>query len=1127
MQLRAAAYLYGIDTVPLPQARVLELGCGAGHNLFPFALAYPQAQVVGIDTNTDDIAEAEATAQKIGANNVDFHAIGPLDLGDEFGQFDYIVVHEAYSKLPREFGEALLAVCRRHLSPQGIAFVSYHTLPGWKSAEVLRDAMLFAGHGAEDIADNIAAARTTVTLLADSMAASNPMSSTLAPVLEYAKKLSDDELVAEFLHNAGNVCYFIEFANVAAQNGLLHVGDAEPEQEIALTFGSNVALFNSLTGFGQSAAVRQQHLDFAVGRHFRQSMLVHADRAEQGLSSPDLSRLDELRFAGWFKPSATGHRGAVAGRQYVNQSGRTMVTDDRGVQTVMMALAATWPASCDMGQLLQVFPEHVYESEETARKAVRRALEALCRAGMLRLSREATPYETDTRTALSVLPNLRALLGDASGEQSVATWSLWHTAVNLTLKPDEIDVLLRTGAASPEDVGDACAGWSGSERRGLMERMRCAGMLTGSIPAWLTYFRTQIADMSCDDPNWWQYLDAICLHSTRLASSTDKPMLEASSGAAASGAIRQAAAKASSLQSAQRYQEAEHVVRQLLDEYPNTAEGWRMLSAILQQVQRGTEAITAMGRAIALRPLDASLHAEFSDLLAHFTHLDRAQHAALRAIGLQPDVAAHHNNLARILRTSGQHQAALRCLEHSLKLDPGLASTYNILGTVSGEAGRPEEAEAYYRRALALNPAGDLIHSNLLFLLTHQGRLRPDELAREHRAFGENATSLARRLGVPRLSNRREPARRLRVGFVSGDLHNHSVMNFLAPIWRNLDRNRFSIHVYHTGTIEDHVTDSVRMLAQDWRRVRDLDVVELRDRIRSDGIDVLFDLSGHTGSNRLLAFAMRAAPVQVSWIGYPATTGLAEMDYYLIDHHVAPPGMLDDQFTEKLVYLPSAFTFDPHPASPAVEPLPALRNGYITFGSFNRYNKISDDVLETWAQILANVPNARILVGHMPDEAVPELKARFARNGVASERIVVRPRTTMPTYLAYHNEIDIGLDTFPYTGGTTSCHAVWMGVPVLTIGGATRIARQTAGVLGQAGLQEWVCSSREEFVEKATKWAGELDRLSALRAGMRNTLQASPMLRADYVTRGLEQAIQKMWSIWCDGKPATSFGIAP
>lgn len=1125
IQLRAAAYLYGIESIPLAEARVLELGCGVGDNLLPFALGFPRAKVVGIDASADDIGKARANARSLGAGNARFEVMGDVDLDGGLGEFDYIILHQTYGKVPAELGEALLALCQRHLSPLGIAFVSYHTLPGWKGAEALRDAMLFAGHAAENVSDSLAAARTTLTLLADSIAAANPLAPALAPVLKYARELSDEELAAEFLQGAGSACYFIEFANAAAQNGLVHIGDAEPEQEIALAFGANVALFNSLAGLGQTAAVRQQYLDFAVGRHFRQSMLVHASRAQECLPAPDMERLDGLRFAGCFRVAAPSSGTAAGHQHYINQHGRAIATDDTHVKRVLAALTAAWPGTCDMQELVLAMPEHPYEPEEAVRTSVRHALQTLLRAGVLRLSREATPYDTDTGAGLRVVPHLKAALDACSDGGTVATWSLWHAPVVLELSAAEAQYLARADALAIRERGDK-EGPDGTEAgldvESLLERLRDRGLLIGSAGAWAEHFRSRLLAGNCDDPRWWALLDALVAYAGRRGLGSD-----ADEFAGLTPAQRTALGQVNTLHNAARHDEAEQALRELLRTNPDLASAWHALARILRRDQRRKQAVAAMGRAVALRPLNAALHDEFSDMLADTMPLQTAEIAALHAIRLGPGNPQHYSRLAVVLRTVRKYDAAIRCCERALTLDPTHQDTHNVLGVLSQETGRPDIAEASYRRVLALNPSANRVHSNLLFLLTHQGTLSPDALFREHVEFGKQ---LARQVqGVRRvpLNNARDPQRPLRVGFVSGDLRTHAMIHFIEPIWRHLDREMHAIHVYHTGEVEDQATKRVAELAQVWRRVRGLDAARLRDRIVEDGVDILFDLSGHTDANRLLTFAMRAAPVQVSWLGYPATTGVAEMDYYLIDRHAAAPGVLDAQFTEKLVYLPASFTFQPHPESPEVNAAPALTNGHITFGSFNRYSKISDAVLALWARVLTRVPDAKMLMGHIPEESVSELQERFARFGVSADRIVLRPRAGMRTYLGYHHEVDIVLDTFPYTGGTTSCHSLWMGVPILSLAGETRTSRQTASVLGVAGLQQWVCTSQDELVEKAVAWASDVPRLAALRAGMRDELRASPFVRADLVAQGLQRAMRQMWSTWCNGDPVTSFEVTP
>lgn len=1133
IQLRAAAHLYGVETVPLARARVLELGCGVGDNLFPFALGYPDAHVVGVDANPADVGTARAAAARLGAANVRFHVMGEVDLIADLGQFDYIVLHQTYGTVPDELGHALLALCKQLLSPLGVAFVSYHTLPGWKGKDVLRDAMQFAGHAASGMTESVAEARTMLTMFGECLADNPQFASQLAPMVDYAKGLSDDELAAEFLQDgAPSAGYFIEFANTVVQHGLMHIGDAEPEQEIPQSFGAKVALFSSLKGLGQTAAVRQQFLDFAVGRQFRQSMLVHQERAGQCLSAPDLSRLDGLRFAGVFRMHRAQPGMPIDRRRYSNQAGRSIVTGDARMAAVMAALTASWPASCTVADLAAAMPEQAWEDKEVLRQSVRKALETMLRAGILRMALETTPYDVDTGDSLRLLPHLRAALDARPDGGPIGTWSLWHTPVELALSADEVQFLRGDDAAAPrhlfkesEAAGEEAERADPLDIPGLMERLRDQGLLTGSPQAWADHYQALSTRHSWRDAVWWHQLEAHFAHMLRGAAITGVQQSEHARGL--SRQLRDEFARIQALWQASKLSDVETSLRALLQAHPASADGWHSLARLLKQRGRAEDALDAMGRAVSLKALDADAQGEFSDMLIEHRRYLSAEQIANRAVLLKPTDPIKFNRLALAMRWARKFDAALQCLHASLKLDPKLDRTHNMLGIVYSEGGDLNMAEASYRRALELNPQLHAVQSNMLFLMSHRACYSPQDLLREHRKFGEMAARRAKGQVQKRHANDRDPARPLRVGFVSGDLRQHAVMNFLEPIWEELDREQFQIYAYHTGEQDDKTSERAKKLTASWQRVRGMTEAQLRDCIVADRIDILFDLSGHTDGNRLTAFAMRPAPVQVSWIGYPGTTGLAEMDYFITDSHAAAPGVLDAQFTEKLVYLPAAFTFRPSPDSSPVGPSPAAKNGYITFGSFNRYTKISDDVLALWGRVLTSVPDSKILMGNMDADLSVRIKERFAKFGVSADRIRTRPNVAMKTYLALHNEVDIALDTFPYTGGTTTCHSLWMGVPILALSGETRVSRQTSGVLHQVGLSDWVSESADELVEKAVRWANDLPGLAAHRQGMRERIETSSLLRPDFVARGLEKAMRRMWASWCASEPVTSFTIEP
>jgi predicted O-linked N-acetylglucosamine transferase (SPINDLY family) len=334
------------------------------------------------------------------------------------------------------------------------------------------------------------------------------------------------------------------------------------------------------------------------------------------------------------------------------------------------------------------------------------------------------------------------------------------------------------------------------------------------------------------------------------------------------------------------------------------------------------------------------------------------------------------------------------------------------------------------------------------------------------------------------------------------------------------------LHAYSNSAIEDAVTKRLQSQFAHWRSVARLPDESLAEQIRSDAIDILVDLSGHTAKNRLMTFARKPAPIQASWLGYPGTTGLTAIDYYISDGRILPPGKFDNQFTEKIVRLPACAPFSPYHRSPPLNGLPALVDGVTTFGSFNRLNKLSPEVISLWAGLLRVVPKSRMLIGAMNEGGGQEFLVNwFAREGVESDRLCFHKRCSIYDYLLLHHQVDICLDTFPYTGGTTTSHALWMGVPTLTLAGDTVAGRSSAAILSQAGLQDFIANDPVEFVHKGVFWSENLPELAGIRAELRQRVSASAMGQAGVVADSLARALRIMWERYCAGMPAESFEI--
>jgi dTDP-4-amino-4,6-dideoxygalactose transaminase/predicted O-linked N-acetylglucosamine transferase (SPINDLY family) len=572
--------------------------------------------------------------------------------------------------------------------------------------------------------------------------------------------------------------------------------------------------------------------------------------------------------------------------------------------------------------------------------------------------------------------------------------------------------------------------------------------------------------------------------------------------------------------------ELEIAARKLMVDYPESHFGWKVLGVALHQEGQYEEALVAMQKSIFLSPDDSESHNNLGNILQILGRLDESEISCRRALEINPNFAGAYNNLGNTLLQLGRAHEAEVCCRKSLQIEPNRAHPHNTLGNILSNHGRNDEAENSFRRALEIQPNFEAGRSNLLFHLAHKENISAQELFAEHCRFGERVEAPLRD-GWAQHTNSRDPERCLQIGFVSADLRNHAVANFMELLLVHLaNHTQLSLHAYSNSPIEDDVTKRLRCYFKSWSSISGLSDAVLAEKIRIDGIDILIDLSGHTSRNRLLTFARKPAPLQVSWIGYPGTTGLQAMDYYLSDRFALPFGQFDDQFTEKIVLLPAVATFSPFKYSPSVNLLPALNNGYVTFGSFNQTNKINPSVIALWSQLLREVPGSRMLLGAMPlERGNDSLVEMFAREGIQSERLSFYPRTGMESYLALHHQVDICLDTFPYNGGTTIHHALWMGVPTLTLAGNTVPARSGASILGQVELDSFVANSKEDFVRKGLFWVGNLESLAGLRNNLRERVQESPHGQPNVIAEGLERALRVIWRRWCEGLSVESFEV--
>ena len=570
------------------------------------------------------------------------------------------------------------------------------------------------------------------------------------------------------------------------------------------------------------------------------------------------------------------------------------------------------------------------------------------------------------------------------------------------------------------------------------------------------------------------------------------------------------------------------------------------------QQRRLSDAITAYHHALNLKPDSVELLDNLGNVYNEMGDYKNAEDCFQKALALDPDSANSWNNLGNNLQYCGKHEEALKAFQKAAELDPTKVEALNNVGQSLIHLSQPNAAipplkqaleiepqsiPANYNYAYALHLSGHhqdaypifrslierapdmhLIHDTLLMCLSYDHALTPEEIFEEHLDW-------ARRHEVPRqklikpLTNQPDPDRKLKIGYVSTDLGRHSVGHMTRSTITAHNKDAFEVYYYSGRALEDDITERFKESADGWRSTLGMSETALADQIRTDGIDILIDLNGHTAGSRLTVFAQKPAPVQVTWIGYCDTSGLESVDYILMDPMTTPPE-LDHLFSETVIRLPETrFCFSPPEYAPPVSQLPALTNGYITFASFNNLQKVNETVIDAWSQILHRVPNSKLIINWKTlrePQRCEKLASEFAQRGISANRLDLRQGASSGAgVLGEYSEVDIALDTFPYSGGITTSEALWMGVPVVSLLGDRAVARQSASIITAAGEPETVATTVDQYIDIAAHLAGDLGKLYADRKTRRQRMETSPLCDAKRFLPHLESAYREMWKTWC------------
>lgn len=562
-------------------------------------------------------------------------------------------------------------------------------------------------------------------------------------------------------------------------------------------------------------------------------------------------------------------------------------------------------------------------------------------------------------------------------------------------------------------------------------------------------------------------------------------------------------------------QQAELFYNQVLLVNPNHSNTLQALGVIRFQTRRFQEAIALINQSLSINPNCAEAHNNLGNIFEELDRFEDAKNHYDVALSINPKLVNAHYNLGNLFKRLCQFDKVKDCYQLALDIDPSFEDAYNGLGVTLVAEGKIDEGLEYYRKLLKINPNYVIAYDNLLMALNYHSNLTSEEVYKEHLEYG-NRYGFPFKSFIQPHTNSLISNRPIRIGYVSGDFLHHSVAYFLEPVFKFYNKQKFEVFCYSNIPQGDNVTELLKASVNNWIDIYGMSDEQVANQIRKDGIDVLVDLGGHTAGNKLLVFARKPAPIQVSWLGYPNTTGLDTIDYRIVDKYTDPEGVTDKFYTEKLIRMPECFScFKPMTDIVEVNELPSLKNGYITFGSFNNVSKITPGVLELWSKIILTVPNSKLMLKYdilLADSVKKRVYDLFEQYGVSRERVdLVGHMASYEDHLKCYNNIDIALDPFPYNGTTTSCEALYMGVPVITLEGDRHVSRTTSSQLHNIGLSEFIATTKDEYVNIAELMSHKVEFLNTLRLQLRERVKFSPLMDGERFTKNLEIVYQDMW----------------
>ena len=595
------------------------------------------------------------------------------------------------------------------------------------------------------------------------------------------------------------------------------------------------------------------------------------------------------------------------------------------------------------------------------------------------------------------------------------------------------------------------------------------------------------------------------------------------------------------------FQVAENLYKEVLEINPNHFESIFLLGTLSIAIKNFDRAIQLLNQAILIQPDHAQSHNNLGVVFKELGEIQKAMSCYEKAINIQPNYADAHNNLGVVFRELGEVQKAISCYQKAISIQPDYADAHYNLGNVLDKLNKHQEAIICYEKVIQINPNYVAAHynqgnalkelgefkkaiscyqkainskhnyapayNNMLFTLLYLEKTDSKYYLSKTKEFRSSLKPINNDLLLKYQFNIKP--KKLRIGFVSGDFREHPVGFFLLDTLNHLKNNDLELIAYSNSQIEDSLSIKLKSHFTIWHEIASQSNMNVINKIRKDGIHVLVDLSGHSEKNRLPIFINKPAPVQVSWVGYPGSTGIPEIDYLIGDPFVTPENM-NGHFTEKIFRLPNIWVcFTAPDFDVQISDLPVIKNGYVTFGSFNHLSKINDEVISLWSKILKSIPNSKIFLKtkQLNNSYLKEkIISKFKENGINLNSIILEEGTSRSKLLNSYNKVDIALDPFPYSGGVTSLEAIWMGVPVLTKKGFKFASRTTESIIHNSGMSDWVANDENEYVKKAIKFSTNLELLTGINKSLRQVALESPLFNSTLFAKQLNNAFWEMWN---------------